>query len=214
MCCSRESLRFPMRVVQGGQSFRSCRAEAFGGRQTNDRFTVAAQTTVIWSAAETTVMRSPRTRCCGRQNRCNAQNDTRRLNPVSMHADKPTLYNFCLHASDPPPSLPPIAQGGVRGALRPSDRKNLQVESIRGRGRLGELRAGNPERKPPRSGTFRKDATSSWLRSGRQAYLRERQHAVRPATAAPAPHWALHRNNSSSESLLVVRYTARSTPTQ
>ncbi len=45
--------------------------------------------------------------------RCNVQNDTRRLNPMSMHVDKTDLCNFCFRFR-----LELVAQGRVRGALQ------------------------------------------------------------------------------------------------
>jgi hypothetical protein len=74
--------------MQGGQSFRSCHGNnpmAVGKSMTASQ--VTAQTTVLWSVAETTVMRSPRTMMLRASETLQRQNDTRRLNPMSMHAD-------------------------------------------------------------------------------------------------------------------------------
>src|SRR5580658_5777373 len=144
-------------------------------------------------------------RCCGRQKRCNAQNDTRRLNPMSMNVVEPeSMQKREQTGWDEQPA-------GDAGATEP-DRGPIGVTREPAPPTL--LRGGNREQTLPRCGTFRTTATSSAPQSDPRANLRESPLAVRPAAVAQAPDSALRQNNSSSESSRGVRYTAHSKPAQ
>src|SRR5580704_1518072 len=124
--------------------------------------------------------------------RCNVQNDTRRLNPMSMHVDKRICAIFVSAFG-----WQLVAQGGVRGALRLFPNKVDDYLIRRERDQQTAPRAENQERKLPRSGTSRKAAISSARRCGRPANPRELLRADRPAISAPARRSALRRNNWS-----------------